>query len=160
MGQHLELIPDAAFTAQMMVSVKHNTTELRLTVHFQCFWASVPIYQCSLFTTKISILLQYRRVFATTRLRLACAILLGFIVVYGAWSVASAWANCVPIARFWDPSIPGFCFDRKALWFSNSAIHILTDLMILVYPMPVLKSLQLPRRQKMALMGVFALGGL
>jgi len=34
MGQHLKLIPDATFTAQMMVSAKHNTTELRLTVHF------------------------------------------------------------------------------------------------------------------------------
>lgn len=56
--------------------------------------------------------------------------------------------------------MPGFCFDKKALWFSNSAIHILTDLLILIYPMPVLKSLQLPRRQKFALMAVFALGGL
>lgn len=93
-------------------------------------------------------------------MRLACAIFLGFIVVYATWSVVSAWANCVPLAKFWDPTVPGFCFDKKALWFSNSAIHIFTDLLILLFPMPVLKSLQLPRKQKFALMGVFALGGL
>lgn len=126
----------------------------------QCFWASVPIYQTSLFCTKISILLQYRRVFSTPRMRLACDILLGFLVVYGTWSVVSAWANCVPLAKFWNPKVPGFCFDKAALWFTNSAIHITTDLLILIYPMPVLKSLQLPRKQKFALMAVFGLGGL
>ena len=109
----------------------------------------------------MSILLQYRRVFSTTpRMRLACMILIGFLAVYGTWTIVSAWANCVPLAKFWDPSVPGFCFDKKALWFSNSAIHILTDILILIYPMPVLRSLQLPKRQRFALMAVFALGGL
>ena len=93
-------------------------------------------------------------------MQLACTLLIGFLVAYGTWTIVSAWANCVPLAKFYDPSVPGFCFDKEALWFSNSAIHILTDLIILVYPMPVLRSLQLPRRQKVALMGVFALGGL
>lgn len=142
MGEHFKLIPEQIYKIQMI-----------------CFWASVPIYQTSLLTTKMSILLQYRRVFSTPRMRLACSLLIGFLAVYGTWTVVSAWANCVPLAKFWDPSVPGFCFDKKALWFSNSAIHILTDLLILIYPMPVLKSLQLPRRQKIALMGVFALGG-
>ncbi|KAJ5661967.1 uncharacterized protein N7477_009583 [Penicillium maclennaniae] len=127
MGQRFKLIPEDVYVTQMI-----------------CFWASVPIYQCSLFSTKISILLQYRR---------PALFFLGFIVVYGTWSVISAWANCVPLAKFWDPTVPGFCFDKKALWFSNSAIHILTDLLILTFPMPVLKSLQLPRKQKLALMG-------
>lgn len=108
----------------------------------------------------MSILLQYRRVFSTPRMRLACNMLIGFLAVYGTWTIVSAWANCVPLERFWDPTVPGFCFDKKALWFSNSAIHILTDILILIYPMPVLKSLQLPRRQRFALMAVFALGGL
>jgi hypothetical protein len=93
-------------------------------------------------------------------MRLACNLLIGFLALYGTWTVVSAWANCVPLAKFWDDTIPGFCFDKEALWFSNSAIHILTDILILIYPMPVLKSLQLPKRQKVALMGVFALGGL
>jgi hypothetical protein len=95
-----------------------------------------------------------------SHMRLACWLLIGFLGAYGTWTVASAWANCVPLAKFWDPTVPGFCFDKKALWFSNSAIHILTDILILIYPMPVLKSLQLPKKQKYALMAVFALGGL
>ncbi|CAI7588980.1 unnamed protein product [Penicillium bialowiezense] len=143
MGEHYALIPAAIYKAQML-----------------CFWASVPIYQTSLISTKMSILLQYKRVFSTPRMRLACWLLIGFLGLYGTWTIVSAWANCVPLAKFWDPTVPGFCLDKKALWFSNSGIHILTDVIILIYPMPVLKSLQLPKKQKIALMAVFALGGI
>ncbi|KAJ5513391.1 hypothetical protein N7463_002943 [Penicillium fimorum] len=142
MGEHYTAIPASIFKAQMIY-----------------FWASVPIYQTSLISTKMSILLQYKRVFSTPRMRLACWLMIGVLGVYGTWTIISAWANCVPLAKFWDPTVPGFCFDKKALWFSNSAIHIITDIVILIYPMPVLKSLQLPSRQKFALMAVFALGG-
>ncbi|CAG8909659.1 unnamed protein product [Penicillium egyptiacum] len=142
MGEHYAAIPAEIFKFQMI-----------------CFWASVPIYQTSLISTKMSILLQYKRVFSTPRMRRACWLLIGFLGAYGTWTIISAWANCVPLAKFWDPTVPGFCLDKKALWFSNSAIHILTDILILIYPMPVLKSLQLPRKQKFALMAVFALGG-
>ncbi|PKY03164.1 putative integral membrane protein [Aspergillus campestris IBT 28561] len=142
MGEHFLLIPTDIYTKQMM-----------------CFWASVPIYQASLITTKASILLQYRRVFSTTpRMRFACWCLIGFLVVYGVWVFISAWLNCIPVAKFWDDDIPGYCLNKKALWFSNSGIHIFTDVLLLIYPMPVLRSLQLPKRQKFAIMGVFALG--
>lgn len=91
-------------------------------------------------------------------MRTACYYLIGFLVIYGAWTIMSAWLNCMPVARFWDDTIDGYCLDKKSLWFSNSAIHIFTDILIMLYPMPVLKNLQLPKRQKIALMGVFALG--
>ncbi|KAJ5956040.1 hypothetical protein N7501_010319 [Penicillium viridicatum] len=142
MGEHYTAIPAPIYKAQMIY-----------------FWASVPIYQTSLISTKMSILLQYKRVFSTPRMRLACWIMIGVLGFYGTWTIISAWANCVPLAKFWDPTVAGFCLDKKALWFSNSAIHIITDIVILIYPMPVLKSLQLPRKQKLALMAVFALGG-
>ncbi|KAL4909009.1 hypothetical protein BDW74DRAFT_76273 [Aspergillus multicolor] len=141
MGDHYNLIPPETYRKQMI-----------------CFWASVPIYQASLITTKASILLQYKRVFATPRMRVACYCLIGFLGVWGTWTFISAWLNCIPVAKFWDPSIDGYCLDKKALWFSNSGIHIFTDIALLLFPMPVLKNLQLPRRQRFALMAVFALG--
>lgn len=120
----------------------------------------VPIYNSSLISTKASILFQYLRVFTMKKMRIACYCLIAFLFTYGAWAILSAWLNCIPAAKFWDDSIPGHCLNKKALWFSNSAIHILTDIMIIVYPMPALRSLNLPRRQKIALMGIFSLGGL
>ncbi|KAG2025781.1 hypothetical protein GB937_002503 [Aspergillus fischeri] len=141
MGEHYEKIPPDILVKQM-----------------KCFWATIPLYQASLLTTKASILLQYKRVFSTPRMRFACWCLIGFLATYGSWTFISAWVTCVPVSKFWHEEQPGYCLDKKALWFSNSAIHIFTDILILVFPMPSLKNLQLPRRQRYALMAVFALG--
>lgn len=65
---------------------------------------------------------------------------------------------CAPIAYFWNHELTGHCLNRHAIWFSNAAMNILTDIIIFILPMPVLKELHLPRRQKWALIAVFALG--
>ncbi|KAL1969320.1 hypothetical protein VTN77DRAFT_9512 [Rasamsonia byssochlamydoides] len=142
MGQEISALPPNIVTNQLIA-----------------LWATIPLYQMTLFSSKVSILLQYRRVFKIKNMLLACNIMLGVLVVYGTWTFVSAWLNCIPVAKFWNDSLPGYCLDKEGLWFSNSAMHILSDIIILLLPMPVLKSLQLPTRQKVALMGVFALGG-
>ncbi|KAE8372003.1 hypothetical protein BDV26DRAFT_302326 [Aspergillus bertholletiae] len=142
MGEHIENIPSQILIKQMI-----------------CFWATVPMYQASLICTKAAILFQYLRVFVTPRMRLACLYLITFLALYGTWTFLTAWLTCVPVRKFWDDSLHGFCFSKKGLWFSNSAVHIFTDVLILVYPMPVVQSLKLPRRQKIALAAVFAIGG-
>jgi hypothetical protein len=43
--------------------------------------------------------------------------------------------------------------------FTNASINIVTDICTGVLPLPTLNTLNMPRRQKYALMGVFALGG-
>ena len=60
-----------------------------------------------------------------------------------------------PVSYFWDKTIEGSCVDQTAVWFSNTAINIVTDICTAVLPIPTLKSLQLPKRQKYALMAVF-----
>ena len=44
--------------------------------------------------------------------------------------------------------------------FANAGMNIATDITIGLLPLPVLKQLQLPKRQRIALMWVFGLGGL
>ncbi|PGH19269.1 hypothetical protein AJ80_04136 [Polytolypa hystricis UAMH7299] len=46
-----------------------------------------------------------------------------------------------------------------ALWLSNAIIHIVTDVALLIMPMPILSTLQLPKKQKLAIIGIFAVGG-
>lgn len=65
---------------------------------------------------------------------------------------------CSPVSYFWDRSISGHCLSRLGVWFSNSALNIITDIVICVMPFPVLNKLHLPRKQKYALMAVFGLG--
>jgi hypothetical protein len=108
---------------------------------------------------KASILLQYFRVFPTKRMRLICWVMIALLASYGTWCIISAFLNCYPVAKFWNHSLPGSCLDSKGLWFSNAAMHISTDLAILLIPVPALAVLDLPRKQKFALIAIFALGG-
>ncbi|KAF1977385.1 hypothetical protein BU23DRAFT_577939 [Bimuria novae-zelandiae CBS 107.79] len=67
--------------------------------------------------------------------------------------------GCRPIQAFWTLKHPFKCLNQYAVWFFNGGMNILTDLTISVLPMPVIRKLNLPRRQKQALVGIFAVGG-
>lgn len=125
-------------------------------------WVSIIIYNLTLGLVKISILVQYLRIFIGEAIRITCYTILALVCIYTLLSLILATLTCYPIAYFWDKSIaaPHSCLNQEALWFSNASINILSHLAILVTPMPVLKSLQLSQRQKIGVMGIFALGGL
>ncbi|OJJ62062.1 hypothetical protein ASPSYDRAFT_76022 [Aspergillus sydowii CBS 593.65] len=123
-------------------------------------WVAIPIYNASLAFTKISILFQYLRIFPSYRFCIICYIVLGVVILYATWAIVSGFVNCVPVAKFWDRKISGTCLSFEAVWFFNASMNIATDLTLLILPMPLLSQLHLPRRQKVALLGVFALGGL
>jgi hypothetical protein len=104
--------------------------------------------------------MQYFRVFPTHRMRVVCWVMITILGIYGTWAVISAFLNCIPVAKFWDPTIQGSCLSKPGLWFSNASMHIATDLAILIIPIPALLAVDLPRKQKFALMFMFGLGGL
>lgn len=94
-------------------------------------------------------------------MRITCWIVLAAVTAYSLSTIFGAAFTCVPVRFFWDRSVDGehYCVNQKALWFSNASLNIVTDLVVLICPMPALKSLQLPKRQKIGVMMVFALGG-
>ncbi|KAJ5199292.1 hypothetical protein N7472_004496 [Penicillium cf. griseofulvum] len=141
-GTHIKDIPPAILERQM-----------------KAFWLTIPFYNAAVLCAKASILMQYWRVFPTHRMRVVCWIMITILGIYGTWAVISAFLNCIPVAKFWDPTMEGFCLDKTKLWFSNAGMHISTDIAILVIPIPALMAVDLPRRQKIALMIMFGLGG-
>jgi hypothetical protein len=119
------------------------------------------MYNLSLTVTKMSILLQYLTIFPTRRFRIACYVILAFVSSYGVWTLFGNIFMCSPVAFFWNKAIPsGKCLNQFAVWFTNGAVNIFQDIVILILPMPVLRSLQIQKGQKRALMLMFALGGL
>ncbi|KAJ6022078.1 hypothetical protein N7540_007582, partial [Penicillium herquei] len=142
MGMHLKDIPPKILERQM-----------------KAFWLTIPFYNAAVLCAKASILMQYFRVFPTHRMRVVCWIMITILGIYGTWAVISAFLNCIPVAKFWDDSISGFCLSQPGLWFSNASMHIATDLVILIIPIPALIAIDIPRRQKAALITLFALGG-
>ncbi|KAL4915612.1 hypothetical protein BDW62DRAFT_122470 [Aspergillus aurantiobrunneus] len=125
----------------------------------KAFWITIPFYNASLLCAKASILMQYFHVFPSQPMRNICWIMIGVLATYGTWAVLSAFLDCIFVARFWDPTIPGSCLSSKGLWFSNASMHIATDLAILIIPIPALAALELPRKQRVALISIFVVGG-
>jgi hypothetical protein len=108
--------------------------------------------------TKISILCLYIRVFKPTRMRKVYYIMLVAIAVHGLWLVLAQIFGCVPTQAFWDATVQAYCLPRVPMWFSNAAVNILTDFALFLMPLVVLRTIRLPKRQKLGLYVVFALG--
>ncbi|KAE8323483.1 hypothetical protein BDV39DRAFT_217727 [Aspergillus sergii] len=110
---------------------------------------------------KISILLFYIRIFSTPKFRMI-AYAVGFIVLgHGIGVFFAAIFQCSPVQYAWDKTIEGgSCFDQQAFYRYVSPPNILTDVLILVMPLPFVWKLHTRMTQKLALTGVFLLGGL
>ncbi|PNS15710.1 hypothetical protein CAC42_4162 [Sphaceloma murrayae] len=125
----------------------------------QAFWASIWIYHLGLFFTKAALLLQYLRIFTQPWFRKTAWAIFGFVCLSSCWTIFGSIFSCIPVASFWDARVKGTCLPHAVTWYFNAGLNVFTDLLIIVLPMPVLKNLNMPFKQRMALMGVFALGG-
>ena len=92
------------------------------------------------------------------RLIWAC---MAFVVLSTTACVTGSIFQCNPIHKAWDltGTVPGSCIDVNALFYANAGLDIFQDALIYVLPMRMLYQLQVPKRQKIALMMVFAVGG-
>ncbi|KAL6703592.1 hypothetical protein ACN47E_009537 [Coniothyrium glycines] len=125
----------------------------------KAFWAGVWIYNLALMVTKISILVQYLRIFPVRRFRQACYAVLSVVLAAGGWAVFSSIFICSPVAFSWIKDIPGGqCMNQLVIWFTNAGLNIALDVFILLMPIPVINTLQISRGQKTGLITMFALG--
>ncbi|KAK1753616.1 hypothetical protein QBC47DRAFT_415394 [Echria macrotheca] len=121
-------------------------------------WYTLFLYATSLGFTKLSILFLYMRILVHgTRMRLANYIVMGTVVACNIWIFITSFINCIPLEATWDLSVQGKCLGLASA-LGNSIIHILTDFIIFALPLPVVVSLRIHRKQKIALMAVFCLG--
>jgi hypothetical protein len=122
----------------------------------------VILYATTVPMVKLSVLLLYHRIFRLTWTLYLCAFLsIGYTI-----SVSTAISlACVPTSYFWtqwvDPLSGGYCRINLYLFYLwNGVANLLTDVIILCLPMPIVWRLQMPRSQKWAISGIFLLGGL
>ncbi|KAE8387950.1 hypothetical protein ETB97_007918 [Aspergillus alliaceus] len=68
--------------------------------------------------------------------------------------------QCSPIHAYWDfqPTYPHRCLNDGAVVFAASVVNIFTDFLSTVLPMPLIWNLNLPARQRVAVISIFGLG--
>jgi hypothetical protein len=74
-------------------------------------------YGLSLTCTKISILLQYLRLFPQKWFRISAWTIILIVGCYNFFAIFTTIFMCTPVAKFWDMTITGgHCLDRFAIW--------------------------------------------
>ncbi|KAL3449033.1 hypothetical protein BJX65DRAFT_54514 [Aspergillus insuetus] len=108
---------------------------------------------------KISIVCFYRRVFTVKPFQWASFAINTLIAAWGAAIFLACALQCRPLKSYWDHTIPGTCFDSNKFIIVNQAFNVIMDFVILALPIPMIWNLQRAWQDKLALNGVFALGG-
>ena len=126
----------------------------------QTFWVAQILYKFDIMLIKTSICFMYMRIFPNPEFRRISWIVVAFVNMYGIANLVATVLQCTPIERIWNKQLDGTCINLTAFWYTNAAANMLSDFVILALPIPAVKSLNLPQRQKLGLMLVFALGGL
>ena len=129
-------------------------------------WAKVllateTLYIVAVTLSKLAILGIYARILTSRRLLNITYGLAAIVVAAGLGSTLATIFQCIPIAFQWDKSIEGGqCFDIPSFFRYNNLPNIITDVVMLVLPWPMVWSLKLPRTQKIGVASVFLTGGL
>ncbi|KAI0404425.1 hypothetical protein F4802DRAFT_227587 [Xylaria palmicola] len=111
---------------------------------------------------KTTILLLYLRLFRIHRwFRITTYVLIAYIWMWGISEVVVAIAQCTPVAFQWDKKIEGgHCIDQLSYYRWVSVPNIIHDVVMLIMPLPVVWTLKLDIRKKLALTGVFLIGSI
>lgn len=129
---------------------------------FQAGMITGTFYGMSIMLTKLSILTFYLKfVLPGTPLRITIYITMAVVVLYS-FITSFVWVYaCQPLEKFWDLTITeGTCVNFLKITVFSGAMNVLTDIIILVLPLAILRDLRLPFRQKIIIMGIMATGGL
>ncbi|KAH0026853.1 hypothetical protein KCU78_g4210, partial [Aureobasidium melanogenum] len=122
-------------------------------------FAGGPLYCLTVLGFKLSLLISYLRVagFNRTYATVVWTVLVSVVISQILFTILLS-VGCQPIAKQWDPSIPGKCLNALPIYFALGGTSLGWDLIIIVLPFPILRRLQLDFHRKVALFAVFSLG--
>ncbi|KAI1080896.1 hypothetical protein F5B20DRAFT_537799 [Whalleya microplaca] len=132
-----------------------NTTDF-----WKLLYLGTIVYNITLLCIKFSLFFQYYRLIQeVSYYRLTYIAIMALV---SAWVLAQIFVlifQCSPIESTWDASLENRkCVNTTKVALINAVGNIVTDIIVLLLPMPVVWRLNLKRGHKWAIMGVFTLG--
>ncbi len=127
-------------------------------LELKVFYSASVLQPCVLASAKMSILILLYCIFVTRAFRVTAIILM---LIVGAWWISTTLAAafiCSPMKSTWDTDVQGTCGDQWVLDIITPLPWILKDFAILIAPLPSVWKLQMPIRQKMALIRLLLIG--
>ncbi|KAI0199737.1 hypothetical protein F4808DRAFT_431900 [Astrocystis sublimbata] len=125
-------------------------------------WASQYVFDFGITFAKLSALLFYRRLFSASKsFRITHGLTFGLVIVYIVYKFPLELVSCIPTRKNWEPDLPGHCLEDSTafvLLLVGLIQDVITDLIILLLPIPILNGLEIPRKKKFTFVGAFVLG--
>ncbi|PVH80315.1 hypothetical protein DL98DRAFT_202773 [Cadophora sp. DSE1049] len=116
------------------------------------------IYVIQLTVPKLSILVFYVNSIPDNGFRLAAFATMGFITLSTAIISTLTVVSCYPIPFFWDRDLKGRCLDINGVVYGIGGLSIVQDLIIIALPIPILKGMRLPWKEKAIVLFMLAAG--
>jgi len=111
---------------------------------------------------KLSILLLYRRIFTMLNkiFQIGWWILMCGSIAWFLLTLIIAFVQCRPLSSNWTTNPNDACDHPYSLAILSGILNVINDFFILLLPAPVIWNLQVPAKQRFAVLGIFALGSL
>ncbi|KAJ4313081.1 hypothetical protein N0V94_007115 [Neodidymelliopsis sp. IMI 364377] len=161
-----------AQTATIILQVEHGRGRHSSELHEEDFnlmlmfkWINMIVYFVANWAVKMSILALYHRIgsgkrglplIVQSRAIWATA---GFISAFTLAVILVQIFSCIPITAAWEvEQIPIMCIDGSKFIHVQGGINVFTDVVLLLYPLPLLPLLKFNKRQRTALTIIFSIG--
>lgn len=134
---------------------------LSLTHHRQTQYSGSFLYPACITFVKLSILMQYRRLFShySRNFGWQINVLITIVAIWGAGIILTAFFLCIPMEANWNPTIVDkTCIPIIPFYYGLQIPNIITDLLIIVVPIREVMRLQLNKKLKTGVIIMFALG--
>lgn len=120
------------------------------------------VYIPSVMFPKLAMLCFFLRIFVQPSHRRACYILMGVLVASAVATFIANLTQCVPLEFAWgvEEGTGPHCFKQQLFWSLISLPNIITDLVMLVLPVPIICKIQLAWKDKIGLILTFATGSM
>ncbi|KAJ5356382.1 hypothetical protein N7517_010991 [Penicillium concentricum] len=124
-------------------------------------YAGRPIYQVGIAGFKASLCLSYLRLISGTsksRYRVVIWVVIIASTLGHFAGALSLMFNCTPVRRSWNAHVPGTCLPVGGLFYGLAIFTIITDVIIIILPIPLLVGLNIKTAQKAGVVCLFLLG--
>lgn len=129
-------------------------------IFFKNYYADEILYFAIMGSVKFSILTFYWRIFKSKSYA-PCSVLAAATACWMITALLMVVFQCSPVSGFWDKQISAKCsLTDHDIFFAQSGPNILTDVALLLLPVPYVWRLQRTTSQKIALAVTFLLGSI
>lgn len=122
-------------------------------------FAGAPFYIGGILGFKLALLTSYYRFVPVNIWRPLLIVTLVLCVLFHLTFLIVQVNLCQPIAKQWDPSITvGSCIPGVPFYTSMASLTIFFDIVIMIFPFPILFKSQIQKRKKIVVLSLFGTG--